>query len=90
MHDRSSAGYKQGRSYLLDGVDAQELVNKYHGTGHTPTTDDKGWNNKEVVIADRDIGVDIDFRSGKETVTNRFVIHYRKTGTHIVPTGRSN
>ena len=61
-HDRNSDDYREGRSYLLPGVDPQELVNKYHGTGHTPITD-KGWNGKEVA---------------------------RRTGTHVVPTGRSD
>ena len=87
-HDRDSGHYKKGRSYLLPGVDAQELVDRYHGTGHAPITA-KGWNGKEVVIADTDIGVDIDPSTNKETITNRFVIHYRRTGTHVVPTNRS-
>jgi len=82
-----TGSYKQGRSYLLDGVDAQALVDKYHGTGHIPINEAGDWN-KEVVIADRDIGMNVDHETGIETLTNRFVIHYRKTGTHIVPTRR--
>lgn len=84
-HDRNSSEYKNGRSYLLPGVDAQELVDRYHGTGYVPVSESGDWN-REVVLAERNIGVNINPKTGEETVTNRFVIHYRKTGTHIVPT----
>ena len=88
-HIIGSAGYIKGRSYLLPGVDAQELVDKYHGTGKIRLNRaGDAWINKELVVADRDIGVSINHRTGEETVTNRFTIHYSNTGTHVVPTER--
>ena len=86
-HIKESAGYIAGRSYLLPGVDAQELVDMYHGTGHIAAS--KGiWKNKEIVLANFDIGVEIDMNTMEETITNRFTIHYSKTGTHVVPSKR--
>jgi len=88
-HIRDSGGYVEGRSYLLDGVDAQALVDRYHGTGKARLNKTKTeWTSKEFVVADRDIGVSINPSTGVESLTNRFTIHYSKTGTHIVPTER--
>lgn len=88
-HIRTSEKYIAGRSYIYGDVDtAQSLVNTYHGTGK-PVLSRKGiWTNKEVVMADKDIGVNIDVDTGVEESTDRFVIHYSKTGTHIVPCGK--
>ena len=81
--------YAAGRSYVYGDLNtAQVLVNDYHGTG-TPMFDKNGnWKNKEVVKASSDIGVNVDARNRTQQPTNRFVIHYSKTGTHIVPTKR--
>jgi len=87
-HIRNNEGYIEGRSYLLDGTDAQELVDKYHGTGELELSWNGSWTNKEFVIADKIIGININLETNKETPTNRFIIHYSKTGTHIVPTSR--
>jgi len=84
-HIRGTHEYVEGRSYLLDDIDPQELIDKYHGTGHTPISR-QGWGNKEIIVADYDIGVDIDRNTKRETITSRFTIHYSNTGTHIVPT----
>lgn len=88
-HIKTSELYDGMRSYISgDLQDAQALVDKYHGTGDI-LFDRKGeWKNKELVLADADIGVDVDPKSGDGTPTNRFVIHYSKTGAHIVPTSR--
>ena len=88
-HIRSEKEYETGRSYIYgDLATAQDLVDEYSGTGQ-PKIDRNGkWKNKEVVEAETDIGVDIDKDTGNETTTNRFVIHYSRTGTHIVPTTR--
>ena len=86
-HDTNSAGYIKGRSYLLPGINAQELVDMYHGTGHVHINKRGDWD-KEVVIADNDIGINVDKTTGRETLTDRYIIHYSKTGTHIVPTRR--
>ena len=87
-HVRESAGYVVGRSYLLPGVDAQELVDKYHGTGETWVSKSGVWKQKETVRVSTNIGVNIDLHTAKETITNRFTIHYSRTGSHIVPSER--
>ena len=86
-HIKESIGYIAGRSYLLPSVDAQELVDKFHGTGHIAQSGGI-WKNKETIAANFDIGIEVDIESGMETITNRFTIHYSKTGTHIVPSKR--
>ncbi len=88
-HIRESEGYIAGRSYIFGNLEtAQELIEKYHGTG-VPQLSRKGsWNNKEFVAADYVIGVDIDEKTKDETPVSQFYIHYSKTGAHIVPTKR--
>ena len=78
-HIHGSDGYVKGRSYLLDDVNAQQLVNKYHGTGKPGITRNDTWNYKETVIADKIIGVVVDQNTEMETPTMRFRIHYSKT-----------
>ncbi|MBT2157583.1 hypothetical protein JMW52_14115 [Clostridioides difficile] len=34
---------------------------------------------------DKNIGVNVNNITGEKTLTNKFKIHYSKTGTHIVP-----
>ena len=87
-HIRGSREYVEGRSYLLDGVDAQGLVNQYHGTGVPELSWDGSWTSREFVVADRNIGVSVNAITREETPINRFKIHYSKTGTHVVPTLR--
>lgn len=88
-HIKGHNNYIEGRSYLtISEKEIQKLVDKYAGTGEIPRTSKGEWKNKEIIIADKDIGVDIDFKTGKESKTNRFVIHYSKKGVHIVPTRR--
>ena len=86
-HDVNSIGYVKGRSFLLPDVDAQELVDRYHGTGYVHINKHGTWD-KEVVVADDLIGLCVDEVTGIETLTNRFVIHYSRTGTHVVPSRR--
>lgn len=87
-HIRGSGGYVDGRSYLFDGVDAQALVDKYHGMGILKDTRAGKWSNKEFITLGSDIGVHVDPDTGIETVTNSFAIHYGNSGTHIVPSRR--
>ncbi len=78
--------YKPGHSYITVSLqEAQELVNKYAGTGHINRDKTGRWQNTETIEHDAIIGVDIDNRSGLKTETNIFKIHYAKNGTHIVP-----
>lgn len=88
-HILSSKGYIEGRSYIYGNLDeAQQIVNKYAGSGE-PKFDKKGsWVNKEVITTDKPIGVDINPNTGLKQETNRLVIHYSKKGTHIVPARR--
>ena len=88
-HVRSSPGYIPGRSYIFgDAQTAQMLVNDYSGKGEPKISRSGKWNNRESVVADVNIGVCIDPNTGEETRTNRFTIHYSKTGVHIVPADR--
>ena len=74
------------KSYLLDNIDPQELVNKYAGTGKIKRNRNGKWTNKEFVEHTENIGYFVDMETGKEIPTNRFTIHYsKKKGTHIVP-----
>lgn len=86
-HIKDSPGYIAGRSYIYGGLEkAQSLVYAHHGTG-TPVFKRNGeWNDKEIVLVDEVIGVNVDPDTGEEIETKRFVIHYGKKGTHIVPT----
>jgi hypothetical protein len=90
-HIKDSPGYIVGRSYIYGDLDkAQRLVYEHHGTG-TPVFKRNGeWSNKEIVLVDEVIGINVDPDTGEETETKRFVIHYGKKGTHIVPTKELN
>ena len=88
-HFVNHENYIEGRRYLFDWVNPQELVDKYHGTGDVPKHAVTGkWYNKEFVSVGKDIGVDINPITGVKTPTDRIAIHYSKTGTHIVPAKR--
>ncbi|APC46495.1 minor capsid protein [Aeribacillus phage AP45] len=76
-----------GPSYLtISAEEAQELINKYAGTGILEFDRKGNWTNKEIIQVDRDIGVHVSLSTGIETPSNCFKIHYSKSGTHIVPT----
>lgn len=91
-HLLDSDGYIPGRSYLnisKDDPDAvQALISRYAGTGEILRNAQGQWNNRELIQADSPIGFDIDRKSGEETETDKAIIHYSKTGTHVVPTLR--
>lgn len=79
--------YIEGRSYLTVSMkEAQELVNKYAGTGRIDRTENTlKWKGTETIVADKIIGVNIDNITGEQEYTHTFKIHYSKKGTHIVP-----
>ncbi|MCL2017075.1 MAG: polymorphic toxin type 50 domain-containing protein [Defluviitaleaceae bacterium] len=87
-HYVNHENYIDGRSYLFDWVDPQELVDKYCGTGEIPKHENGNWYHQEFVSVGENIGVCIDRKTGEKTVTDRIAIHYSKTGTHIVPVKR--
>ncbi len=80
-------GHLPGRSYLDGDLEyAQELVDKLSGTGE-PLIDGKTgeWLHKEKVTSPHIIGTHVDSEDGTETKTNKAMITYSKTGTHIYP-----
>ena len=78
--------YISGRSYLTVSEDqAQNLVNRYAGTGRMQRDGKDKWSHKEIIISDETIGISVDPVTGEEKETNKFVIHYSKKGVHIVP-----
>ena len=86
QHIKGHKDYIEGRS-MFDGTleDAQKLINELSGTGR-PIVSKKGvWQNKELVKASHIVGTDISVEDGKRTRTNRAMIQYSKTGTHIYP-----
>lgn len=84
-HFKNSDSYVEGRSYLTISEDkAQQIINDKSGTG-TLIFDKNGKPIKEKIITDDIIGVDIDFETKEETLTEKGTIHYSKTGTHLVP-----
>lgn len=86
-HFKDHNNYIEGRSYLtVSKEEAQELINKYAGTGILELDRNGNFKNKELITCEKDIGVNISNLTGKETITNKFYIHYSKNGTHIVPT----
>lgn len=93
-HILTSHSYKNegSKSYILGDLNtAQELVNKYHGTGEIRLNGKNQWIKKEFVTVDYDIGMIVDRETRKETATNRFSIHYSNSkGTHIVPAERKS
>lgn len=81
----TKSDHTPGRSYLDGDLEyAQELVDRYSGKG-TPLVDGKGrWLRKEKVEASEIIGTHVD-ENKNETKTNKGMIVYSKTGTHIYP-----
>ncbi|MEG2348578.1 MAG: phage minor capsid protein [Clostridia bacterium] len=86
-HILGTKEYKDGKSYLtIDNEKVQKLVNKYVGTGKMERDKNDNFVHKEFNSADYNIGVSINKDTKVETITNKFYIHYSKTGVHIVPT----
>lgn len=85
-HIRNHNNYS-GKSYILDTINPQDLVDKFAGTGDIKRIQTTGkWINKQFFMNDVPIGYVIDEETKKEILTRRFAIHYSKDkGTHIVP-----
>lgn len=77
--------YKPGRSYLLDDVDAQELVNKYAGTDSIQRDRKNRWRNQEIISISDFVGFNMPEKNGQIELTRTFKIMYGKKGVHIVP-----
>ncbi len=84
-HLWNHSNYVNGRSCLYGDVnDAQRLVDELSGTGEALMTDDGKWLNRERVSASTNVGMYLD-ENGNKTETNKAMIVYSKTGSHIYP-----
>ena len=76
---------KFGPSFIYGGInEAQELVNRYAGTGEADIRKGR-WTNKEKIKTDSVIGVVVNNLDGTLQLTANLKIHYANGGTHIVP-----
>jgi len=83
--DRQKAKGEYGPSIIHGDIKfAQELVNKYAGTG-LPGIKNGKWLNYEQIKTSEIIGTVVNNLNGTEQKTGNFKIHYSKEGTHIVP-----
>jgi tetratricopeptide (TPR) repeat protein len=72
---------------VLQHPDPQKLAHDFAGTGmkaNNVTPGIPGY--QEIVNFGEVIGYEVDFQSGKQTLTTWGKIHYAKNGVHIVPT----
>lgn len=88
-HIKGHNNYIEGKSPLIiSEKEAQEIIYKFAGTGEIKRDSKGHWNNKEVITADKPIGIYKNSITGEESETNRATIHYSKKGVHIVPAPR--
>ena len=88
-HIPTAHGYTEERSYIHGDLNtAQDLIDRYSGTGEYRMNKNGEWTKKEFIVADHIIGVYVNPETGIAEETNRFCIHYGKNGTHIVPARR--
>ena len=71
----------EGRSYFNDGVDTQELLTTYSGTGRVEIDRHGKRTNKEIIYLDHNIGVE----GSTGNQVSGFKIHHAKKRTHLVP-----
>ncbi len=84
-HIPGHPNYQDGKSYLDEGVDPEDLA-QYAGTGQQRGNVPVGEpGSKEVVDAGKVIGVYKNEIEGVAQETTNYMIHYSKTGIHIVP-----
>lgn len=85
-HIIGSGGFIEGRSRLNVNIDeAQKIINELSGTGEPIFSKDEEWQRKERVVCSKNVGVYVNPETGEETITNKLMIMYSKTGSHIVP-----
>ncbi len=79
-HIAGDKNYEEGRSILTVSLErAQELVNERHGTGQ------RIGDHKERVDFGEVIGIFVNNEDQTKSETKMGIIHYSKTGVHIVP-----
>ncbi len=65
---------------------AQDLIDKYNGTGILGKRKDGSWDNtEEITVHEQIVGIAVNNLTGAEAETTVFKIHYGKKGAHIVP-----
>lgn len=69
---------------LFQSKKVQEIVNKTYKSGDPILVNNK-WNHKIKIESSVQFGVSVNKNNGDETLTNKGVIHFSKTGTHLVP-----
>ena len=86
-HMLGAEGYIPGRSYFVNATleQLQEMVDRLAGHGEVRNGKNGTWNSHERVEESRFMGIAVDFESGDEIQTNSFLIHYSRTGVHVVP-----
>jgi hypothetical protein len=87
-HIRGSHNFDPTRSEVYGTLeDMQILVDLYHGTGE-PIEIAGIWRERERIELNYPIGIYRSIFTGIEYETNIFLIHYGKSGAHIVPARR--
>ena len=72
-------------SIVNDGIDIQNLVDKYKGTGDIYFVKNSPDYPRENIVADMVIGKSWWKEANKYVDTSMFTISYSKTGVHIIP-----
>lgn len=79
-HIKGSKEFQPGKSEItISASECQDLVKEYAGTGEMLT------NGRERIDFRRVIGYNVDEETGERTPTTIGIVHYSKTGCHIVP-----
>ena len=79
-HIRGTNNYVEGKSYLtVLNEEIERIIKSKSGTG-------KKVGNKEQIVADKIIGVNVNTKRGFKTLTDTAHIHSSKEGQHLVPT----
>lgn len=78
--------HEDGKSYIYDDIDVQELLDKYSGTGIVERDRKGKRTNKEIVELEFPIGIAVSEFGSIET--NVIKIHHSANRTHIVPKER--
>lgn len=79
-HIRGTNNYVEGKSYLtVSNEEIERIIKSKSGTG-------KKVGNKEQIVADKIIGVNVNTKRGFKTLTDTAHIHSSKDGQHLVPT----
>lgn len=85
-HILGTKEYREDKSVLYVSIEeAQDLVDRYHGTGEMMYNKKGEWENTETVKTNKIVGYLTDWATNQKIGTKTVTIHYSRTGTHIVP-----